>query len=583
MEKNNFRQGDVMKKITTVMIAMLLLTLSVLAAHADQEGNARWCNIDSHGCYLNEEGGVKSYMYFWTVESCKYFMGNDNLCKNVVPRYYSADDRHPLEKAPEPIVYQQPVVKTITEWYTLPVTIIQMLSGEQLFQLIFPNGAAEFNGVMIVTDLDVLQEDGNQPLVSLETAGSGEELMIPVYIPKEGFTQDNFYSNFSDFHPMTAELSDSGKAALLGDGAESKNSFLIPYETDSEMNSYLNDALKENFQLAGYVSSSGVGVSPQPDRHMEAKHVDSGHEESGGSDSGSETKNNQTGGSLSVQFSNNEFDKSSESINLPGGASSNTDDKSSSGTYQSAGFNQSMYGGVLTISSNAVFEVEHSNSQGTAENKLDNGNGGAVFIFSNSGNAGEGVIRNNPFGSDASVAIVDNNGNPINGPYMFANYIAANGTTDNEVFDGRFTGGAIYFNNSGSEVKSVTFVDNNGNPINGSSSASGNGNMSGGEITAGNGEITAGGGITGQFIGNDIGGLYTYPSKDFEEIFRELAKEEELRELMEDMERIKLKELGRDKAFIELVESMKTLMEHMELMKDMERSLNSTERPIVRP
>ena len=187
------------------MIAMLLLTLSVLAAHADQEGNARWCNIDNHGCYLNEEGGVKSYMYFWTVESCKYFMGNDNLCKNVVPRYYSADGRHPLEKAPEPIVYQQPVVKTITEWYTLPVTIIQMLSGEQLFQLIFPNGAAEFNGVMIVTDLDGLQEDGNQPLVSLETAGSSEELMIPVYIPKEGFTQDNFCSNFSDFRPMTAD------------------------------------------------------------------------------------------------------------------------------------------------------------------------------------------------------------------------------------------------------------------------------------------------------------------------------------------------------------------------------------------
>ena len=69
------------------MIAMLLLTLSVLAAHADQEGNARWCNIDSHGCYLNEEGGAKSYMHFWSVESCKYFMGNDDPCRNVVARY----------------------------------------------------------------------------------------------------------------------------------------------------------------------------------------------------------------------------------------------------------------------------------------------------------------------------------------------------------------------------------------------------------------------------------------------------------------------------------------------------------------
>ena len=97
-----------MKKITTVLIAMLLLTLSVLAAHADQEGNARWCNIDSHGCYLNEEGGAKSYIYFWTEASCRHFMGNDDPCSNVVPHYNEDQHSLPLEQAPEPVVYQQP-------------------------------------------------------------------------------------------------------------------------------------------------------------------------------------------------------------------------------------------------------------------------------------------------------------------------------------------------------------------------------------------------------------------------------------------------------------------------------------------
>ena len=123
-----------MKKITTVMIAMLLLTLSVLAAHADQEGNARWCNIDSHGCYLNEEGGAKSYMHFWSVESCKFFMGNDDPCKNVVARYSGSDNRLPLEPAPEPAVHQPKpaVLLSVSELYELFISFIPM----ELFKLL---------------------------------------------------------------------------------------------------------------------------------------------------------------------------------------------------------------------------------------------------------------------------------------------------------------------------------------------------------------------------------------------------------------------------------------------------------------
>ena len=304
-----------MKKITTVLFAMLLLTLSVLAVHADQEGNVRWCNIDNDGCYLNEEGGIKSYMYFWTVESCKFFMGNDNPCKNVVPRYYSADGRHPLEPAPEPIDYHPSAASKTTELYTIPVTILQLLTPEQVFDLMFPQGAAEFNGVMIVTDLDGLQENNGQRLVSLEAAGSSKELLIPVYRPKEEFSKEDFHRNFDDFRPMTADLSESGKAALLS-GSNVKNSFLIPYETEvehaKEMNSNLNNTLKENFVLAGFLSSSGVGVVPEEERIMEAKNFEGSNEESSGS--GSNEK--QSGGDLSVQFSQNEFNKNDDSKSL---------------------------------------------------------------------------------------------------------------------------------------------------------------------------------------------------------------------------------------------------------------------------
>ena len=343
-----------MKKVTTVLFAMLLLTLSVLAAHADQEGNARWCNIDSHGCYLNEEGGAKSYMHFWSVESCKYFMGNDDPCRNVVARYDKDLYRMPLEPAPEPVVYKaipkvKPItieeileemteeeirelleevlpeeyeeyIETVVEYRTIPVTLVQILSNEQALDIMFPQGVVEFNGVMIVTNLDDLQEEGNQRLVSLEAAGSSKEVLIPVYLPKEGFSEEDFRRNFDDHRPITAELSERGKTALLN-GSNAKNSFLIPYETEGEeseeMNSNLKNTLKENFVLAGYVSSAGVGVVPQEDRTMEAKNIGGGDEKGGdeeNGDSGSGSK--ETNVYNALQFAKKVFNPNAETKSL---------------------------------------------------------------------------------------------------------------------------------------------------------------------------------------------------------------------------------------------------------------------------
>lgn len=153
------------------MIAMLLLTLSFLTVSADQEGNARWCNIDSYGCYLNEEGGAKSYMHFWTVESCRYFMGNDNPCKNVVDFYTEDKYRLPLEPAPEPQI--QPVTAT--------QRIISIL---ELYERLFPNGIAIFNGVLLAK-ADI---GGLEFAMSLDY---GTEVLIPVYVPKDASSVDS--------------------------------------------------------------------------------------------------------------------------------------------------------------------------------------------------------------------------------------------------------------------------------------------------------------------------------------------------------------------------------------------------------
>ena len=225
-----------MKKITTVLIAMLLLTLSVLAAHADQEGNARWCNIDSHGCYLNEEGGAKSYMHFWSAESCKHFMGNDDPCRNVVARYDKDPYRLPLEPAPEPAVHQpKPAV---------------LLSVSELYELLLPNGIAVFNGALILTG-DAIRDSG---IFTGLQAASGSELLIPVYSMSGPASDLSGTGEFtlSDYLQMEVFAGTANAKAVIMTGENSYQSAVLVKDMDRD---------PEEVTLVGYIPAEAVGVN----------------------------------------------------------------------------------------------------------------------------------------------------------------------------------------------------------------------------------------------------------------------------------------------------------------------------------
>lgn len=254
-------------KITTVFFAMLLLALSVLTASADQEGNARWCNIDNDGCYLIEADGSHSYMYFWSEAARKHYMGDiTKPYENVVTRYYSTDGKHPLEPAPEPIVYKSNIKKK-TQELTDPVLTLLEVSLDDFIDLIFPNGAAIFDGVLLVTDLMQTYEGETPHFFSLETAET--EVLIPVYAPGINFDSENFQIMISDFSGQhQAEMADHEKALFFGDGNEVKSSYLIPSQkNDDLMNGMLTEIVEEQFVFLGYVSAGGVGVSVNPDEH----------------------------------------------------------------------------------------------------------------------------------------------------------------------------------------------------------------------------------------------------------------------------------------------------------------------------
>ena len=226
-----------MKKITTVFFAILLLTISFLAAQADQEGNVRWCNIDSDGCYLNEEGGTRSYMYFWTVESCRYFMGNDHPCNNVVPFYTEDKYRHPLDPAPEPVEYHpQPAgPRSVSEWY----------------ELFFPNGISVLNGALILTG----EETGAGEVFTDIASASGSELLIPVFMMSEEAKPDLSGAEgvtLSDF--LQVEVFGStgnARAAVITEGGNFQSGVLVED---------VNSASKVG-TLMGYVPAEAVGLS----------------------------------------------------------------------------------------------------------------------------------------------------------------------------------------------------------------------------------------------------------------------------------------------------------------------------------
>ena len=231
---------------------MLLLTLSVLAVHADQEGNARWCNIDSDGCYLNEEGGVKSYMYFWTVESCKFFMGNDDPCKNVVPRYYSADGRHPLEPAPEPIVYQ-PKKPVKPEEPTIP-------GIAKLYEMAFPKGVYVMKGGLVITD----SIQGNGEFTDLQAA-SASALLIPVYKMLDSVLRD-----FSEVEGVT--LTDYLQMEVFG-GQGNTGAVITNMDNKQQAAILIEDMDRgpEKVKLIGYVPAEAVGVNTGKELNLSAE------------------------------------------------------------------------------------------------------------------------------------------------------------------------------------------------------------------------------------------------------------------------------------------------------------------------
>ena len=374
-----------MKKISTVLIAMLLLTLSVLAAHADQEGNARWCNIDNDGCYLNEEGGVKSYMYFWTVESCKFFMGNDDPCKNVVPRYYSADGRHPLEPAPEPIVYQ-PKKPVKPEEPTIP-------GIAKLYEMAFPKGVYVMKGGLVITD----SIQGNGEFTDLQAA-SASALLIPVYKMLD----------FSKVEGVT--LTDYLQMEVFG-GQGNTGAVITNMDNKQQAAILIEDMDRgpEEVKLIGYVPAEAVGVNTGKELNLSAGklNVISENEE------GTELQ-------LGLPVNNSGNTGYGSEIHVePGGNAVSREPGSD------IGFLKEGTGGTA-----AWYRIDNQegsvpggvilNVNWTADNPTDV-TGGAIY-FDNSGK----VI---------SCTFVDNNGNPINGS------ASASGTGN--VNDGKLSGGEL--------------------------------------------------------------------------------------------------------------------------------------------
>ncbi len=62
-----------------VLICAVLSVMSVSAAprdrYYDQNGNKRWCNSDSYGCWVTGENGEHEYIMFWSESARDAIMG----------------------------------------------------------------------------------------------------------------------------------------------------------------------------------------------------------------------------------------------------------------------------------------------------------------------------------------------------------------------------------------------------------------------------------------------------------------------------------------------------------------------------
>ena len=257
-----------MKKITTVILAMLLLTLSVLAASADQEGNARWCNIDKDGCYLIEADGSISYMYFWTEAARLHYMGDKTApYTNVVPRYYSSDNRHPLEPAPTVIP---------------PAPPLPMIDIVRLLRELLPNGIALLNNaVLIVPEKEIdgalIDFHGTDFAEILKKQGIDAEVLVPVFSMAVGESLES-YDNSLGLYLMETEGNNhlnGSSSQIMPTAIQSSNGSMRSGVLLSNLNTGSGSGHLSGALLLGYVSAQNLSVSANIYEH------DSG--ESGGS------------------------------------------------------------------------------------------------------------------------------------------------------------------------------------------------------------------------------------------------------------------------------------------------------------
>lgn len=86
--------GGMMKKVTLLSGLMMLILLLTVPVSADQDGNAKWCNIDQYGCYETEADGSTYYIMFWSESARQAIMGNLTApYTNVVDYCYNCNGR----------------------------------------------------------------------------------------------------------------------------------------------------------------------------------------------------------------------------------------------------------------------------------------------------------------------------------------------------------------------------------------------------------------------------------------------------------------------------------------------------------
>lgn len=64
------------KRFVVLLFVFCMMFFLAAAVYADQEGNAKWCNVDKFGCYETNEDGSTFYIMFWSEEARKNIMGN---------------------------------------------------------------------------------------------------------------------------------------------------------------------------------------------------------------------------------------------------------------------------------------------------------------------------------------------------------------------------------------------------------------------------------------------------------------------------------------------------------------------------